>query len=164
MGCWLCGATDKETRIINSPKYGVVCDKCYQRERRSTVTYPLPEYGEVGYSPEGKPICHICGKAYDKLMIHVYQIHGMSHDEYKKEFGLDLGKGLMSEESKELARKRVFENYDVSIAENLLERGKATRFEEGHKLARTYISEQTRNSLIDNISKLHRKGIDNGDD
>jgi len=42
--------------------------------------------------------------------------------------------GIMSRRSKETARKRVFENSEISIKENLLKRGKGTRIKKGDKL------------------------------
>lgn len=93
----------------------------------------MPNYGEIEYDDRGYPICHICGKSFKKLMSHVTQKHGLTALEYKKEFGLDVSKGIMCKESTELARARALENYDLVIKKNLLEKGAATRFVDGSK-------------------------------
>lgn len=121
--------------------------------------YPLPGYGEIAYSPDGKPICHICGKAYNKPLAHAWQIHGITEKEYKKEFGLDVTVGILSEESRALARKRVYENYDVAIAENLLKKGKNTRFKKGSQgRVKEKVSEQTRRALVERIKHAKKGG------
>jgi hypothetical protein len=162
--CVLCGRTENEDRIIDSSKAGLVCERCYQRVQRNSKVYPLPGYGEIAYSPDGKPICHICGKAYKKPLTHAWQIHGLTEKEYKKEFGLDVTVGILSEESRELARKRVYENYDVAIAENLLKKGKKTRFKKGSQgRVKEKVSEQTRRALVERI-KNAKKGSRRGSD
>lgn len=149
--CKECGATSEKGRIIKSPKYGMLCDKCYQRAKNSPKVEKLPNYGEVAYNDSGLPICHICGRAYKKILAHVWQIHNMDATEYKKEFGLDMGKGIMCEESKELARINNIKNFDKVVKKNLLEKGKKTRFITGHKgRTREMLSEQTRRILIQN--------------
>lgn len=112
-----------------------MCDKCYQRQRNQGKKYELPKYGEVKYAPDGKVICHICGRAYKKVLTHAVQIHGITEKEYKREFGLDVGNSLMCESSKEIARQRLLENYDKVVLENLVnnENSHKTRFTKGHK-------------------------------
>lgn len=147
--CRLCDRTSNGYRIIKSKEHGMLCDRCYQRERNNSITYDLPKYGEVALNPEGKPICHICGKAFDKILAHAWQVHDINAYDYKKEFGLDVQKGIMSEESTELASTRLHENYDVAVVENLLEKGKPTRFNKGHEgRTKDLVSEQTRRRLI----------------
>lgn len=156
--CNLCGKTSAQTRrIIKSKTHGHLCETCYQRERTNPITYTIPKYGEVAYSPDGKPICHVCGKAYHKILAHSWQVHNLSAYDYKKQFGLETSYGIMSEESTKLARKRVYENYDTSIKENLLEKGTETRFKEGHEgRTKDQVSEQTRRELIRRIQKPHK--------
>ena len=125
MGCRLCG--DTERRLIHSPEHGAVCSRCYQRVKRAGKVYDLPLYGELKYSEDGKPICHICGMAFDKVLSHVWQVHDMTEQEYKKQFGLETTKGIMSEKSTALARQRNEENYGVVVEENLLMAGEKTR-------------------------------------
>ena len=148
--CNICGIDEEQaTRMINSPKYGRICSVCYQRERANSTVYDKPAFGEIAYDPKGTPICHICGKSYKKLMAHVNQVHKLTQEEYKKKFGLDLGKGIMCKSSTELARKRNKENYDTVVKQNLLEKGKETRFEEGHTRTKgKYVSEHTRRAFL----------------
>lgn len=156
--CEKCGRTSEKYRIIKSKKYGMICERCNQRERNNPITYELPEYGEVAYSPEGKPICHICGKAFDKLIAHVWQIHRLRAREYKKEFGLDVIKGIMSKESTEIARQRNKENYDLVVEENLLKNGKKSRFKDEHRgRTKDQVSEQTRRRLIKQLRVNEKK-------
>lgn len=144
--CKSCG--EKSNRIIIG-----LCDKCYQRKRRSPKINPLPKKGEIAYTEDGKPICHICGKGYDKLMSHVYQTHEITARDYKIEFGLDLNQGIMSEESKEKARKAVEENYDSIVVDNLLTKGVGTRFEKGHSRTKgKFVSEQSKKRMLENLN------------
>lgn len=74
--CEICGRTSVETIIVTSNGHHY-CNRYYQRMRNSKV-YPLPLKGEVKYREDGKPICHICGRSFNKLMLHVYQVHNMT--------------------------------------------------------------------------------------
>jgi hypothetical protein len=151
MKCEDCGVDEKNTkRIIKSKKYGNLCEQCYQRARWSGGVYEKPPYGEVGYDPNGWPICHICGRSYRKLISHVIQQHKISQEEYKMQFGLDLGKGIMCKESTELARKRNKEHYDKVVKENLLVKGEETRFGNTPPPTSKYFSEQTKRRFLEN--------------
>ena len=77
-------------------------------------------YGVVEYNQEGKPKCEICGKHFDRLLSHVRQKHNMSALEYKKQFGLDVKKGICSEKSRKLSSIKAYENYEKVIADNLI--------------------------------------------
>jgi len=87
--------------------------------------------GIIRYDRTGKPICEICGQAFSRVLNHAHQKHQISAVEYKRRFGLDLRKGICSQDSHMLSRKRVFENYSLCIASNLLGQGKKTRFNIG---------------------------------
>jgi len=115
-------------------------------------------YGKVEYNEEGKPICEICGLAFDRLMAHVRQIHDMSAKEYKVAHGLDVGKGICSDKSRQLSRDKVFKNYDKVVAQNLLKNGQKTRFKAGDKgRTKDKVSEQTRLGLAERIKNLFKK-------
>lgn len=107
--------------------------------------------GVIRYTEEGNVICEICGKDFKKPLSHVWQKHGISSAEYKKEFGLDAHKGVLSPTSKKLARQRVYENQKC-ITENLLKNGKKTRFEQG-SIGRP--KEKIRPQTAIRLSKLH---------
>lgn len=106
------------------------------------------EPGKVHYDEKGNPRCHICGKSYKKVLSHVWQKHGMSAEEYKKKFGLDLNKGLICEETRKTLQQHIKNNYNKVVTENLINKGKNTRFEKGSK-GRTadQVSLQTLNRL-----------------
>lgn len=158
--CKICGVDEFNTRrIINSKKLGgLFCDKCYQRESNNNKVYDLPNYGEVTYNEDGKPICHICGKAYNKILTHAWQVHKICAREYKEKFGLDVIKGIMSEESTKIARQRAFENAEVVIEKNLILGGKRTRFVKGSKgRTKDKVSAQTLKRLIKQARSIKPK-------
>lgn len=113
-----------------------------------------PYYGRIAKSPDGRLICHICGQPFVKLGSHVVQKHGMTSRQYKQMFGLDVGRGLITNEHKEHLRGCVMRNYNKVVAENLIECGDSTRFTPGHPgRTRDMVSEQTRLKLIQNCFK-----------
>lgn len=133
MKCDECGTTEGVLR--DSKKYEkILCSKCYQLyqyHKGAMVHHKLPAKGVIELDEDGLPICHICGLAIKKLMSHVRQRHNMTAYEYKIKFGLYTGKGIMSNSSTMLARKRNLENYNSVVTENLLKKGTATRFSLG---------------------------------
>ena len=90
----------------------------------------LPKNGEI-LLQDGKPVCHICGKAFHRLMSHVRQKHGMMAIEYKKEFDLNTSQGIISEESAKKSREAVFRHPE--IIEGLTANGVKSRFKKGCK-------------------------------
>ncbi len=110
--------------------------------------------GEIHYDKEGKPICHICGKSFKKLLSHVWQKHKMSAYDYKKHFGLETTKSIMCKESIEIARQRNLENYDKVVKNNLIRKGENTRFKEGYKgRTKDQVSPMTAKKLKENWDK-----------
>lgn len=86
--------------------------------------------------------CLICGRKFVRPCTHVRQVHKMSAREYKEEFGLDVKKGIMTDEQKDIMREHTKKNYDVVVKENLLKKGKKSRLKKGEKII--YVrSEQT---------------------
>lgn len=105
----------------------------------------LPKRGEITYI-DGKPVCHICGKSFHRLMTHVRQKHNLTALEYKKEFGLNTGKGITSEASSQKSREAVYNNPDIIKA--LTENGKKSRFKINSKgRTKDMVSLQERNRL-----------------
>ena len=125
--CSYCGTTTAY-RFHKSPMdhNKTVCGNCYQMFRRSDGVYPVPPEGEIHYSPAGWPICHVCGIAIRKVVQHAYYKHNLTEKEYKKKFKLNRV-GILSADSKALARQRVFENPHC-ISENLIQHGIKTRY------------------------------------
>lgn len=150
--CELCGTTGKG--IFNRRKLGkCLCQTCYKYEMEHPVN-PLPKKGEIEYDNEGRPICHICGRAFKKLASHAYYRHNINAYEYKEKFGLNNSQGLISESTKKILQEHSKNNYDLVVKENLLNRGKDHRFKKGDKgRTRDMIRLQCRNVLIQNTFK-----------
>lgn len=107
-----------------------------------------PHYGEIQYDVNGNPICHICGKSFPKLGAHIWNGHKMRTREYCQIFGLNVGKGICSNEYAMKMREYAYQNYDVVISENLIKEGKRTRFRKGSEgRTREKMSEQTKRAL-----------------
>jgi hypothetical protein len=110
-------------------------------------------YGIIEYDPDGKPICEICRKSFNRVISHVRQKHEMSERDYKIQFGFDLGKGICSLESSEKSRLKALENYDLVIGKNLIANGQKSRFKKGDQgRTRDQLSEQTRLVLTSRFS------------
>jgi len=67
---------------------GRLCQTCAKYKRNGGIWHPLPAYGEVKYDEDGKPICHVCGMALDKLIEHTKRKHGLDTEAYRSKFGL----------------------------------------------------------------------------
>lgn len=101
--------------------------------------------GVIQYDEKGRPVCELCGKAYDRLLSHVRQVHEMSAYDYKKTFGLDTRKGICSEISAERTRQHTLANKKTVIDQNLISGGIFSRFEKGSEgRTKEKMSEQTR--------------------
>lgn len=73
----------------------------------------LPPIGQMVYSPDGEPQCHVCGQFVRRsLGQHSRRSHGITADEYREEFELNRQQGLSSEAAfanySAIARKRRF--------------------------------------------------------
>lgn len=132
--CQICGSNKKVCLYRKQNKY--LCNACrceHDTYNGDIPIYKLPKYGTIEYNPEGKPICHICGKAYKKLLTHVWQKHDLTEKQYKKEFGLDIIKGITAEETKNKLRTAVKQHYNLVVEQNLIKAGRKTRFKEGQE-------------------------------
>lgn len=148
--CARCSTTfGRFIRVAELDTY--LCDRCYQRYRKELTMelHKIPPFGEVRYDTAGNPICHICGYAYRKVLSHVWQVHGISADEYKRRYGLFTTKSVCCEGTKELLRTAVAEHFDLVVANNLTNRGRETRFRPGGPgRTRAQMSEQCRRQLV----------------
>ena len=62
--------------------------------------------GILAYDPiEDKLQCHLCGKWFRGLSVHVVVKHGWTADDYREEFGLNRHQSLICEGTKEILRK-----------------------------------------------------------
>lgn len=64
-------------------------------------------FGEIGkLNDDGEKIqCHLCGKRYSLLAIHIVRTHGLTCEEYKEKFGLNRIQPLASAAQRELRRE-----------------------------------------------------------
>lgn len=109
-----------------------------------------PHYGELIYDARGLLVCHICGKSFKKLGAHIWGKHHILKRTYCEMYGLDVERGLCSEEHRELLRENVMKHYNESVVENLIQGGRKTRFEYGHTgRPKEKVSEQTRRRLAE---------------
>ncbi|HEY8891395.1 MAG TPA: MucR family transcriptional regulator [Clostridium sp.] len=133
--CERCGSSNKAFK--NQRFQMVLCNACRCEIQANGYEMPIihekPKYGEVTYDPGGKPICHECGKSFNKLLSHVHQKHDMLEKEYKHKYGLDLFSGIIAESTRTKLQKSVRDNYDLVVAENLIKSGQDTRFIGGGK-------------------------------
>lgn len=107
-----------------------------------------PRYGDIIYDENGMVVCHICGKSYNKLGAHTWNGHRLRAREYRKMFGLDVTKGICTQELKAVLQENVERNYGKVVQENLIAKGAKTRYKEGSE-GRTIekVSEQTARRL-----------------
>lgn len=94
--CEECGRQNSRVRLKS--KYNkVLCETCYKTFNTNPIKY-IPPAGEVHKDIEGKIICHICGRSYNKLGAHIVQKHKITVDKYKELYGLNRKQSLVSEE------------------------------------------------------------------
>ena len=111
---------------------------------------------KYNHKPEIK--CLECGKKFVRPASHVWQVHGLSAREYKKLHGLDLKRGIATEEYRETMREHSKRNYSKVIYNNLIVKGASSRFESGN-VPNYERSEQTKNRLKEHfIKNVLKKG------
>lgn len=119
--CKLCG---RYTPTL----YGDKCQSCYRYFFEGGKVYPKPEPGRIVKDPDGRPICHICGKSFKKLGAHTVQNHGLTIDEYKQEFGLCANARTTEAEYSSRMRDSA---YIHNMPNQLILNGKMTRIKPG---------------------------------
>lgn len=100
----------RKTRITYRKEFDdqLLCDSCYKILIKHPVN-TIPDKGEVFYDEQGRMVCHICGRAYDKLTQHIKQIHNIGPVEYREMFGLNRTFKLTSERYKQKCRENINE-------------------------------------------------------
>jgi len=98
----------------------------------------LPE----DYIKDGKIKCLVCSKYFVRPISHAWQVHGLQAREYKEKYGLDLKKGIATEEYKEVMRQHVQTNGTLKN----LKKGAVYRFKKGQDTNYTR-SKQTKERL-----------------
>lgn len=92
--------------------------------------------------------CLEYGECYVKPLAHVWQKHGLSAREYKKKHGLDLKKGITTDDHRELLRKNIIADKNKHVIVNLTKNGEKSRFKKGDERAGKYKrSQQTQTRL-----------------
>ena len=118
----------------------------------------LPAYGQLAQDSQGNYICHICGKAFKKVLSHATQKHGITASQYKRKFGLYQTKGILAPESKALARQRNLQHRSVVIDQNLISGGYSTRYNLNSKgRTKDQVCEQLRQSLRERNPLVHMR-------
>ena len=113
------------------------CKKC--RTKAQSIRYrdwrtdwQRKKRDKVAEAPsEDKKQCLICGKWYVQVCSHAYQVHGVTEDEYKLEFGFDKKRGVIPEWYREVKR-------DTNKGIENLKAGKKYWFVKGDKKAGRY--------------------------
>jgi len=119
-------------------------------------------YGIVEYDNHGLPKCELCNKYFHRVLSHVRQKHFMNEREYKIMFGFDVKKGITSQQSKQKSKEAVLKNFDKCITDNLIVKGKISRYKKGDKgRTKEFLSQQTKLRLSNlaktNLSKEQRQ-------
>ena len=131
MVCSKCGK-------ITERSYNGLCQGCYKYFKSGGKVYPLPEAGKVEHDKNGKVICHICGRSYNRLGSHIRESHGITIEEYKAEFGLCSRTKTTEKSYSQTMRENAYK-YDMD--KQLLEAGKSTRIKKGE-------TDKRKNSII----------------
>lgn len=154
--CEECGK-EKKSVIFYEEYSANLCPQCLMFYKEHPK-HDLPEKGEILYDELGRPICHICGRAFNKVLNHARQKHFISAEEYKRIYGLISTKGICSQRTKDRLRAKVMENYDTVVLQNLVEKGNKTRYKNGHKgRPKEKLRIQSLNTLKANMEKINEK-------
>ena len=136
---------------VKRPSHGY-CISCYQYfiMHKFDTWFPS-EYGSLArvqdenHKQYQMPICHICGKAFEKLQQHIWYAHHLSKNDYCDMFGLDRKINMTTPRYNKKMHDYALQ---YKMDEQLKEAGKKTRFQKGHNI--NYVrSEQTKRRLHD---------------
>lgn len=104
---------------------------------------------------ENKKIkCLECGKSFLRPCSHVWQVHGLSARDYKALHGLDVRRGIATEEYRDRMREHVVKNYKKVVEKNLIKNGIKSRFKKGDHTAGVY---ERSNQTLTRIRGYNRK-------
>lgn len=106
--------------------------------------------------PDARLKCLICGKWFRQVASHVYLIHGLTAKEYKKKFGMDVGKTTYTlvGELRDLYGEQAKENGTYKN----LKKGAKHRFKKGDpEIGRYERSEETMARLKGQFNEVHEK-------
>lgn len=156
--CEHCGGDKRRIRkpIIFSSKFNqYLCANCLKHHEEHPVN-PIPPKGVLARDEEGRVICHICGRAYDKLTLHIKQRHKMSKEEYLETYGLNRGAKLTSINHHHKLKEMIKVQPNL---QNIVEISKSTRFKKGQTSPRKNLDTRLQTILERKDKKhLHRNG------
>lgn len=122
-------------------------------------------YGTIAYDAEtrSKTQCHICGRFFERVGVHVNTFHGQSADEYKKEFKIPKSVSLSAPNAKTKAferwakmtdkeKKAVFDRMNKAKAKKLPHRTKSKK-----SLYRMNIEDTCPDQVVDKLQKLAKE-------
>jgi len=66
-----------------------LCPDCAKYFEEGGTVNPLPDSGEITHDDRGFVVCHICGKAFEKLGQHLKDAHSVTVKEYTERFDID---------------------------------------------------------------------------
>lgn len=119
------------------------------------------EYGKITFIC-GMPMCHICGKTFNKLGAHSWMVHQILTKDYREMFGLCNNTRLMCDESIETARLNWEANKDKQVIN--LNKGIETRWIKGderiigkRKLCKEHLDKCGKIMLENNKKKKRNK-------
>jgi len=112
---------------------------------------------------DGKNKCLLCEEVgikayYHRVGSHVFYEHGMTAREYRKKFDLELKRGMLSPKLLKVYQKNNAKHSDVVVENNLIDKGKKSRFKKGQTGVGVYKrSHVTLERLRKNMYKGGRK-------
>jgi hypothetical protein len=155
--CKICKQRIERVPYANNVKF---CKDCrvevYKyKEYRSRWQRDRADRNARNYDARKLP-CVVCGKYYIKPVAHAWQIHQVDAVQYKEYAGLDKGRGVIPEYHREILREHALKNRDKVINENLLIKGRKSRFTKGDERVGRYTrSPQTLERLKNQLKKSH---------
>lgn len=91
MNCKDCGKLIDDKSYMNG-----LCSSCYSYRKKGGTFNPPAEAGRIEHDVNGRIICHICGRAYNRLGSHIRESHKLKTAEYKRIYGLCANAQLTS--------------------------------------------------------------------
>lgn len=120
--CSICGKSNKRTSYKEQLNM-ILCDSCYKMCQKYKYHY-IPPKGEIHYDCDGNIICHICGRSFKKLSVHIKTKHNMDNKTYKEIFGLNRTVSLTGT------------NFIKNVTTDITKYSANTMFKKGHTKSR----------------------------
>lgn len=162
--CSKCNKPIERTQHANNVKYCHACRSMAYSYREYRREWQRQKHAQIAKIATGKVQCLVCGLWYKKPLTHVWQARGLNEKQYKEAHGLER-KGIVADSTKEKLQEAVQDNYDRVVRQNLLQKGKPTRYKKGDKtLGKYQRSQQTLERLSKQFKRLktERTPLQNG--